>query len=48
MAGFEPVHCAAHIALEAVKHNLKTILKDLDPQKTLEIWWKKRVEENPY
>lgn len=40
--------CAAHIALEAVKYNLKTILIDLDPQKTLEVWWKKREEENPY
>ena len=40
--------CAAHIALEAVKAGLKTILIDLDPQKTLEIWWKKREEDNPY
>lgn len=40
--------CAAHIALEAVRNNLKTILIDLDPQKTLELWWKKRDEENPY
>jgi chromosome partitioning protein len=40
--------CAAHIAIEATKRNLKTILIDLDPQKTLESWWKKRVDENPY
>lgn len=40
--------CAAHISLEAVKYGLKTILIDLDPQKTLELWWKKRKEENPY
>lgn len=40
--------CAAHLSLEAVKAGLKTILIDLDPQKTLEIWWKKREEGNPY
>jgi len=40
--------CAAHLALEAVKSGLKTIIIDLDPQKTLEVWWKKREEENPY
>lgn len=40
--------CAAHLALEAVRNGLKTILIDLDPQKTLETWWKKRDEENPY
>lgn len=40
--------CAAHIALEAVKQGKKTILIDLDPQKTLETWWKKREEENPF
>lgn len=40
--------CAAHLALEAVKNNLKTILVDLDPQKTLETWWNLRQEENPY
>ena len=40
--------CAAHIALEAVKANLKTILIDLDPQKTLETWWNLRDEDNPY
>ncbi len=40
--------CAAHLALAAVKSGLKTILIDLDPQKTLENWWKNREEENPY
>jgi len=40
--------CAAHIALEAVKSNLKTILIDLDPQKTLEAWWNLRSEDSPY
>jgi len=40
--------CAAHISLEAVKSGLKVILIDLDPQKTLEGWWNKRKEENPY
>ena len=40
--------CAAHIAMEAAKKGIKTILIDLDPQKTLETWWKKRKEENPY
>lgn len=40
--------CAAHLSLEAAKQGLKTILIDLDPQKTLEIWWKKREEENPF
>lgn len=40
--------CAAHLSLEAVKNGFKTILIDLDPQKTLEVWWKKREEENPY
>jgi chromosome partitioning protein len=40
--------CAAHIALEAAKANLKTILIDLDPQKTLEHWWNKREDANPY
>ena len=40
--------CAAHLALAAVKKGLKTILIDLDPQKTLELWWKKREEENPF
>lgn len=40
--------CAAHLALAAVKNGLKTILIDLDPQKTLELWWKKREEDNPF
>lgn len=40
--------CAAHISLEAVKQGLKVILIDLDPQKSLETWWKKRKEENPF
>jgi chromosome partitioning protein len=39
--------CAAHISIEAIKHNLKTIVIDMDPQKTLESWWKKREEEFP-
>ena len=40
--------CAAHLALEAVNSGLKTLLIDLDPQGTLETWWKKRKEENPW
>lgn len=40
--------CAAHISLEAVKSGLKVILIDLDPQKTLEGWWNKRKDDNPY
>lgn len=40
--------CAAHIAMTAAKKGLKTIIIDLDPQKTLELWWKKREEDNPY
>ncbi|CAO5681522.1 MAG: hypothetical protein HEEMFOPI_01520 [Holosporales bacterium] len=40
--------CAAHIAMEAAKSGLKIILIDMDPQKTLEMWWGKRDEENPY
>lgn len=40
--------CAAHLSIEAAKRGYKTILIDLDPQKTLEIWWKKRKEENPF
>jgi chromosome partitioning protein len=39
--------CAAHLSIEATKHNLKTIIIDMDPQKTLESWWKKREEESP-
>ena len=37
--------CAAHLSLIAARRGLKTILIDLDPQKTLETWWKKREEE---
>lgn len=40
--------CAAHLAVEAVKSGYKTILIDMDPQKTLESWWQKREEENPF
>lgn len=40
--------CAAHLAIEAVKSGLKVILIDMDPQKTLETWWQKRAEDNPY
>ena len=39
--------CAAHIAVEAVKNNIRTILIDMDPQKTLEMWWKKREDALP-
>ncbi len=39
--------CAAHIAVEAVKNGMNTILIDMDPQKTLEMWWQKRTEDNP-
>ncbi len=40
--------CAAHLSLEAVNGGMKVILIDMDPQKTLETWWQKREEENPY
>lgn len=40
--------CAAHFSIEAVREGMKTILIDLDPQKTLEKWWEKRVDQNPY
>jgi chromosome partitioning protein len=40
--------CAAHLALEASSEGLKVILIDMDPQKTLESWWQKREEENPF
>jgi chromosome partitioning protein len=40
--------CAAHFALEATKRGLKVILIDLDPQKTLEQWWEKREDDNPF
>lgn len=38
--------CAAHFAVEAVKAGLKVILIDLDPQQTLETWWKKRTVDD--
>lgn len=40
--------CAAHLALEATKNGLKTLLIDLDPQQSLEKWWNKRVDEEPF
>ena len=40
--------CAAHIAVEAVKSGYKTILIDLDPQKTLNQWWDNRISEEPH
>lgn len=40
--------CAAHFAIEATKAGLEVILIDLDPQKTLEQWWEKREEKNPF
>jgi chromosome partitioning protein len=40
--------CAAHLAIQAVQKGIKTILIDMDPQKTLETWWQKREEENPF
>jgi len=40
--------CAAHLSLEAVKAGMKVILIDMDPQKTLETWWQKRDEDNPF
>lgn len=38
---------AAHLSIEATKEGLKTILIDMDPQKTLEDWWEKREAELP-
>ncbi len=38
--------CAAHFAVEAIKAGLKTIIIDMDPQKTLEGWWSKRDVED--
>jgi len=38
--------CAAHLALEAIKFNLKTLIIDMDPQKTLEGWWSKRETDD--
>ncbi|HCU06436.1 MAG TPA: peptidyl-arginine deiminase [Holosporales bacterium] len=40
--------CAAHLALEATRAGMRVILIDMDPQKTLENWWNKREEENPF
>ncbi len=40
--------CAAHLSVEATRNKYKTILIDLDPQKTLEGWWNKREEQEPY
>ncbi|CAO4846635.1 MAG: hypothetical protein FADNKDHG_01450 [Holosporales bacterium] len=40
--------CAAHISIEATRMGLKVILIDMDPQKSLETWWLKREEDNPY
>lgn len=39
--------CAAHLAVEASNSGIKTIIIDMDPQKTLEGWWQKREEESP-
>lgn len=38
---------AAHLSVAAEKDGKKTILIDMDPQKTLESWWEKRTEESP-
>ncbi len=38
--------CAAHLAVAASESGLKTIVIDLDPQKTLEGWWTARVSED--
>lgn len=38
--------CAAHFAVEAVKSGYKVVLIDLDPQQTLEGWWKKREKDD--
>lgn len=40
--------CAAHLAMEATRSGMKVILIDMDPQKSLETWWGKRDEENPF
>ena len=37
---------AAHLAVEAVNDSYKTLLIDLDPQQTLEGWWKKREKDD--
>lgn len=39
--------CAAHLAVESEKSGYKTIIIDMDPQKTLESWWQKREEATP-
>lgn len=39
--------CAAHLAVAATNSGLKTIVIDMDPQKTLEGWWQKREEDTP-
>lgn len=38
--------CAAHLAVESIKNGIKSIIIDLDPQKTLENWWSRRVEDD--
>lgn len=38
--------CAAHFATEAISGGIKTIIIDMDPQKTLEGWWTRRQEED--
>lgn len=38
--------CAAHLAVEASKSGLKTIIVDMDPQKTLEGWWENRKTDD--
>ncbi|MDP2193947.1 MAG: ParA family protein [Alphaproteobacteria bacterium] len=40
--------CAAHLAFEAARSGMRVILIDMDPQKTLENWWNRREEENPF
>jgi len=40
--------CAAHFAIEAVREGYKVLLVDLDAQKSLEKWWERRSEDNPY
>ena len=39
--------CAAHLSVEAQKSGKKTILIDMDPQKSLETWWNKREDDFP-
>lgn len=40
--------CAAHLSIESTNAGLKVIIIDLDPQKTLENWWNKRGETEPF